>query len=123
MACWLRGDQTTVYEFNVAGGVPPGCMPVVVCRYTAQEMLRLTTYLASWPTGGVPRPWLVLMRDAPLPPPRPARFRRRALGARVLGVTEVPYLVPLRSVDSPEEGLTFRVVAQAAVRLRRDLGL
>ena len=94
----------------------------MVAQFTAFGLNQVGAYLGGWPAG-LPRPWLVLVRDAPLPPPKPAVFRRRALGSRVLGVSVVPYLYQLRAVDTPEDGVRIRAVAQAARRLRAELGV
>ncbi|WP_326655674.1 hypothetical protein [Streptomyces sp. NBC_01750] len=84
-----------------------------------QEAVRL---IGRWhPT--VPRPYLVIVRDAPLRLPRAVVYRRRAIGSRVLGIAEVPYLVRLREIDTPAEGLTHPAVQKAARNLRRQLGL
>lgn len=123
IACWLSSAGQAAVAVELPGSqVPVGCRPVLVAAYTASGTLRAAEYLGAWPTG-LPRPWLVLVRDAPLPPPKVAVYRRRAVAGRVLGMSDVPYLPRLRTVDNPEDGLKAPVVARAARRLRAELGL
>lgn len=101
--------------------LPHGYIPVVTTRSTAYGLHRTQELLTRWHPG-IPRPWLVVIRDAPLRPPLPARYRMRAITSRTLGVTEVPYLYRLRTVDDAAEALTYRPVAKAARQLRARLG-
>ncbi|MER7952322.1 hypothetical protein ABTY59_33515 [Streptomyces sp. NPDC096079] len=71
----------------------------------------------------VPRPYLVVVRDAPLPLPRPVRYRLRVVRPRVLGIADVPYLVRLREMDTPADGLDHKTVRKAVRSLRRQLGI
>jgi hypothetical protein len=71
----------------------------------------------------VGRPWLVVIRDAPMPPPRAASYRLWALRSRVLGIAEVPYLYDLRAVDTPAAVLGNRQFVKAAAALRGQLGI
>ncbi|MGW0785912.1 hypothetical protein [Streptomyces sp. NPDC002913] len=50
-------------------------------------------------------------------------YRMRSIRPRVLGVARVPYLVRLRELDTPADGLEYRDVQKAARGLRRQLGL
>lgn len=109
-------------EVTPGTGLPPYFTPVVVCRSTAYGLLRTSQMLERWHPQ-VPRPWLVIVGDAPLRPPLPVRYRTRALGSRTFGVAHVPYLYRLRLVDTPAEALTHRPVAKAARALRARLGI
>ncbi|NWF30875.1 hypothetical protein HW130_32305 [Streptomyces sp. PKU-EA00015] len=93
-----------------------------MARSTAYGMQEAVRLIGGWHSG-VPRPHLVIVRDAPLPLPRAAVYRMRAIRPRVLGIAQVPYLVGLREVDSPTEALDHRAVRKAARKLRRQLGL
>ncbi|MEU9079971.1 hypothetical protein AB0D22_35515 [Kitasatospora sp. NPDC048538] len=108
-------------ELQPGSTLPHSYIPVVVARSTAYGLLKAGELLNRWHPG-TPRPYLVLVRDAPLRPPLPARYRTRALSARTLGVATVPYLYRLRLVDTPEEALTHRPVARASSSLRSQLG-
>ncbi|WP_033286949.1 hypothetical protein [Streptomyces sp. NRRL F-525] len=70
----------------------------------------------------VPRPYLVVIRDAPLRPPMPVRYRLRTLAPKTLGIAHVPYLYRLRTVDDTAEALTDAPVSRAARELRVALG-
>ncbi|MCX5199685.1 hypothetical protein OOK31_38410 [Streptomyces sp. NBC_00249] len=94
----------------------------MVCRSTSGGLAAAVQLIGSWHPD-VPRPYLVVVGDAPLRLPRAARYRMKTLGPRVLGITEVPYLVRLRDVDTPADGLAHRPVQKAARALRRSLGL
>ncbi|WP_344535935.1 hypothetical protein [Streptomyces albiaxialis] len=109
-------------ELTPGSQLPLYYMPVLVAQSTAFGMKRAAEMLGNWHPD-LPRPWLVVVRDAPMAPPRPAKYRLRAIGSRVLGVAEVPYLYRLRGVDSPAEALEYRAVSRAAERLRRRFNL
>ncbi|MFF4291001.1 hypothetical protein ACFY0R_37760 [Streptomyces sp. NPDC001633] len=102
--------------------MPAGFVPVVVARSTAYGMRSAAHLLGTWHPS-IPRPWLVIVKDAPLAAPKPVAFRRHTLQRRVLGIADVPYLVHLRSVDTPDEALTQKAVQRAARQLRVKLGL
>ncbi|GGV29960.1 hypothetical protein GCM10010260_83170 [Streptomyces filipinensis] len=76
--------------------------------------------LRGWTTA-LPRPWLVLIADAPVRPVRAARYRYKALEGRLAGTAIVPYLPVLRAVEGAEEALQHTDVQAAAVKLRRQL--
>jgi len=115
-------SSSTVLELKHGEQLPPHYMPLVVARSTAFGMRSAAELITHWHPGLV-RPWLVIVRDAPLPAPACVRYRRRALANRVSGITEVPYLQQLRAVDVPSEALKYRPVHRAASRLRTQLGL
>ncbi|MCY0961810.1 hypothetical protein [Streptomyces sp. H27-H5] len=94
----------------------------MVCRSTAFGLASAVQLIGAWHPD-VPRPYLVVVRDAPLRLPRAASYRTKTLRPRVLGIVEVPYLVRLREADTPADGLTHRPVQKAAGALRRQLGL
>lgn len=120
---WLDPDGSGgTLELHRGSHLPPHYTPLVVARSTAFGMQEAVRLIGGW-HAGVPRPYLVIVRDAPLRLPKTVRYRRRAIGARVLGIAEVPYLVRLREIDTPAEGLTHRAVQKAARDLRRQLGL
>ncbi|MET9399320.1 hypothetical protein [Kitasatospora sp. NPDC002965] len=100
--------------------VPYGAQPVMVAPTTVFATIAVERMLMEWPPG-VPRPWLVLVADVPAPPPPAARYRTRALGARLAGIARVPYLPVLRAVESPEAALTYAEVVRAAAKLCRQM--
>jgi hypothetical protein len=100
-----------------AGVSAAGRHPVLVARGTAYGTARAAELMADWPPRW-PRPWLVLVADAPGDPPPAARFRLRVLSGRLTGVARLSYLHRLRCVDDPLEALTDRRVARVAARLR-----
>ncbi|MGW3091662.1 hypothetical protein [Streptomyces sp. NPDC001108] len=120
---WLdpTGDGGTM-ELGRGSHLPPHYIPLVVAKSTAFGMSKAVHVLGSWHPD-VPRPYLVVVRDAPLRLPRATAYRMRAIGPRVLGVVQVPYLVRLREIDTPAEGLELRDAQKAARNLRRHLGL
>ncbi len=95
-------------------------IPVVVARSTAYGLARTGDLLTRWHPG-VPRPWLVIVRDAPLRPPLPVRYRARALASRTLGIAHVPYLYRLRCTDNPGDALSDKAVKRASRGLRTNL--
>lgn len=92
---------------------------VLVARSTAYGMAAAARRLTAWPSSTLP--WLVVVADAPAPPPVAARFRVRALRPRTAGIAQVPYLFPLRAVDHAAEVLDATSVSRAAVQLLRAL--
>ncbi|MGW2255123.1 hypothetical protein ACWCXH_33800 [Kitasatospora sp. NPDC001660] len=102
--------------------LPLGSTPVLVARSTSYGLLRAVDVLNRW-HASVPRPWLVIVRDAPAPLPGAVRYRSRTLAGRVLGVVTVPYLYGLRSVDDASEALSTRPIAKAGRALRGRLGI
>ena len=100
--------------------LPGGACPVLVARSSARGLAAAAEVLTGWHPA-VARPWLVLVADAPAPPPPVARYRASALVGQVRGVVAVRWLWPLRGADHPDEVAGVRVVARAAVRLRRHL--
>ncbi|QHC33889.1 hypothetical protein [Streptomyces sp. HF10] len=100
-------------------GVPYGAAPVLLADTTLYGVTRLEETLRRW--GQLPRPWLVLLADAPARPVQDARYLVRALGGRLAGVATVPYLPVLRAVRGPEEALEYKDVRAAAEKLRRTI--
>lgn len=114
--------QGSAIELPPGAPLPQNYIPVVVTRSTAYGLRRTGELLNRWHPH-IPRPWLVVVRDAPLRPPLPVRYRTRALQSRTLGVADVPYLYRLRLVDDPAEALSHRPVAEAGRKLRAALGV
>ncbi|MFC4517962.1 MULTISPECIES: hypothetical protein [Streptomyces] len=114
--------QGRAIELPPGTPMPPNHVPVLVARSTAYGVQRAAHLLGHWHPG-LGRPWLVVVRDAPLPQLPTVSYRLRALGARVLGVVHVPYLAALRSADSPADVLPHRSVVKAAAALRTGLRL
>jgi hypothetical protein len=102
--------------------LPQHYTPVVVVRSTAYGLNRAGSTLQLWHPQ-VPRPWLVIVGDAPLRPPTAVRYRTRVLAGRTLGIVHVPYLHHLRSADTVADALSYRPVAKAARALRVSLGM
>lgn len=123
VARWLdpHGDGSA-YELARGSQLPPNYVPLVVCRSTSYGVAAAVQLLGGWHPD-VPRPYLVVVRDAPLPLPRPVRYRLRVVRPRVLGIADVPYLVRLREMDTPADGLDHKTVRKAVRSLRRQLGI
>ncbi|MGW1767187.1 hypothetical protein ACWCQL_24350 [Streptomyces sp. NPDC002073] len=120
---WLDPDGNgDTIELGRGSQLPPHYIPVVVCRSTAFGLSAAVQLIGSWHPD-VPRPYLVVVRDAPLRLPRAANYRMKIVRPRILEIAEVPYLVRLRECDTPADGLAHRPVQKAARTLRRHLGL
>lgn len=100
--------------------IPYGAQPVLLCPTTAYGAVCLEHTMRSW-SPHVPRPWLVLVADAPAPPAAAARYRFRALRSRLVGVTTIPYLPALRGAESAEAAMQHKDVQAAGVHLRRQI--
>ncbi|OII64305.1 hypothetical protein BJP40_00090 [Streptomyces sp. CC53] len=120
---WIdpNGDTGTT-ELALGAHLPPDYIPVVVARSTAFGMASAVQLLGAW-NPQVPKPFLVVVADAPLRMPRASAYRIRSVRSRVLGIAKVPYLVRLREIDTPAAGLAYRDVQRAARNLRRQLGI
>ena len=114
------GTGTMARTLHSGEPVPLGAQPVLVASSTVYGAVCVEHMLRAWHIG-VPRPWLVLVADAPAPPPAPARYRLRALQSRLLGIARVPYLPVLRTVEGPEQAISYQDVIRAAAKLRRQL--
>ncbi|MFJ8335392.1 hypothetical protein [Streptomyces sp. NPDC094437] len=101
--------------------VPYGAQPVLVSDTTVYGATCVERMMRVW-TSELPKPWLVLLSDVPMPPARAARYRLRALEGRLAGAATLPYLPALRAVEGPEEALADKKTAAAAQKLRRTLG-
>ncbi|MYX18391.1 hypothetical protein GTY67_34140 [Streptomyces sp. SID8374] len=99
--------------------VPYGVAPVLVADTTLYAAVRVQETLLRW--GPLPRPWLVLVADAPPRAVQDARYVLRALESRLAGVARVPYLPVLRAVKGAEEALEYKDVQVAAQKLRRTM--
>ncbi|GAA3380709.1 hypothetical protein GCM10020367_69080 [Streptomyces sannanensis] len=118
----LAGDDETSARFLAPGqALPMGVTPVVVADTTVSGSVYIEHLLRTTWSVHLPRPWLVLVADAPAPPPVAARYRIRALGNRVVGTAYVPYLPVLRTVETAAEAMEHKDVRAAARKLRRDL--
>ncbi|WP_329151250.1 hypothetical protein OG275_38105 (plasmid) [Streptomyces niveus] len=123
VAAWLDADGITdTIELGLGSHVPPNYTPIVVARSTAFGMREAVHMIGRWHPQ-VPRPYLVVVRDAPLRLPRAVILRLTSVRPRLLGVVHVPYLARLRDADRPSQGLAHRSVQRAASQMRRDLGL
>ncbi|MDA5279881.1 hypothetical protein [Streptomyces sp. Isolate_45] len=99
--------------------LPYGAQPVLVADTTVYGATRVEELLRRW--GALPKPWLVLVSDAPVRPVADARYLVRALEGRLAGVVRVAYLPVLRAVKGPEEALELKDVQAAAAKLRRAM--
>ncbi|MER6198060.1 hypothetical protein ABT234_11935 [Streptomyces sp. NPDC001586] len=99
--------------------IPYGAQPVLLAESTVYGMTCVEQLLQRW--GPMPKPWLVLVSDAPARPVPDARYLLRALGGRLAGVATVPYLPVLRAVKGPDEAMEHKGVLAAAARLRRTI--
>lgn len=100
--------------------IPYGARPVLLAETTVYGATCVEHMLRNWTTS-LPRPWLVLVSDAPARPVPAARYRIRALGGRLAGVARVPYLPVLRTVEGADEALENKDVQAAAEKLRRQM--
>ncbi|MFI9186842.1 hypothetical protein ACIGXG_32005 [Streptomyces goshikiensis] len=99
--------------------IPYGAQPVLLAETTVYGVRCVEELLLRW--GPLPKPWLVLVSDAPARPVADARYLVRALEGRLVGVVTVPYLPVLRAVKDPDEALEFKDVLAAAEKLRRAM--
>ncbi|MFI0205922.1 MULTISPECIES: hypothetical protein [Streptomyces] len=113
------GDGAQARVLAPAEPVPYGAQPVLLAESTVYGMTCVEELLQRW--GPLPKPWLVLVSDAPAPPVPDARYLLRALGGRLAGVARVPYLPALRGVRTADEALEHKDVLAAAGRLRRTM--
>ncbi|WP_152626624.1 hypothetical protein [Streptacidiphilus carbonis] len=100
--------------------VPFGAQPVLVAPSTVYATVLIENLLRQWPAH-VPKPWLVLVADVPAAPAPAARYRLRALSARLAGIALVPYLPVLRTVEGPGDAIQDADVIRAAAKLCRRL--
>ncbi|MET8661686.1 hypothetical protein [Streptomyces griseus] len=108
-------------RFLPAGApLPMGALPVIVADSTVYGTARAEQLLRVWPAE-LPRPCLITVDDAPSGPPPDARYRIRALGARLTAAVRVPYLPVLRTVNDPADAIDHQDVSAAAAKLRRHL--
>lgn len=92
---------------------------VVVAPTTAHGIHAAAHRILTWPPGAE-RPALLLVRDAPLPPPREVVHHSQALDQRVRVSVEIPYLPWLREVIDPADGLNGPGLSRARARRRLD---
>lgn len=100
--------------------IPYGARPVLIAETTVYGAVCVEHMLRNWTTT-LPRPWLVLVSDAPARPVEAARYRFTALQARLAGTATVPYLPILRAVESADEALQHKDVKTAAKKLRQTM--
>ncbi|MEU2098674.1 MULTISPECIES: hypothetical protein [Streptomyces] len=121
VARMLDGDANGTCARILGPGepIPYAVAPVLVADTTLHAAMRVQETLLRW--GDRPRPWLVLVADAPARPVEDARYLIRGLGSRLAGVARVPYLPVLRAVKGAEEALEYKDVRAAAAKLRRTI--
>ncbi|MFJ3519783.1 hypothetical protein [Streptomyces sp. NPDC090131] len=114
------GDPSAARFLAAGEPLPMGVQPVIVADTTVYGAVGVERLVRFW-APNLPRPWVVLTSEAPIPSPPAARFRIRALGARLAGTVTLPYLPVLRTVENPAEAVEHKAVQAAAARLRRLL--
>ncbi|MEV0990960.1 hypothetical protein [Streptomyces sp. NBC_01006] len=114
-------DEDSARFLAPGEALPMGATPVVIADTTVSNSVCVEHLLRDTWSVHLPRPWLVLVADAPAPPPVAARYRIRALGARVIGTAYVPYLPVLRTVETAAEAMEHKDVRAAARKLRSAL--
>ncbi|MFJ6501387.1 hypothetical protein OG280_41310 (plasmid) [Streptomyces virginiae] len=122
VARMLDGDAASGERARVLGpadSIPYGAQPVLLADTTVYGMKRVEELLLRW--GSLPKPWLVLISDAPARPVPDVRYLVRALEGRLAGVARVPYLPVFRAVKDPDEALEYKDVQAAAQGLRRKI--
>lgn len=114
------GHGGTARMLQAGEPVPMGARPVLIADTTVYAAVCLERMLRVWDFR-IPRPWLVLAADVPAPPAPAARYRIRALQARLAGIARLPYLPSLRIAEGPEAAMEHKDVQKAAAVLRRQL--
>ncbi|MEV4117027.1 hypothetical protein [Nonomuraea sp. NPDC049695] len=94
----LNHRRTSPLAFEFDGAVPAEHNPALVVRATAEGADHAARMIASWPEH-LARPALIIVADAPLPMPRLARYRLRAISGETALTLRVPYLFALRHLD------------------------
>lgn len=112
------GTGTTARTLHPNEPIPYGAQPVLLAETTVYGAVCVEHMLRQW---SAPRPWLVLVSDAPVRPAAAARFRFRALQGRVAGTAVVPYLPSLRAVEGADDAMKYKDVTTAAKKLRRQM--
>lgn len=115
-----EGTGATARILESGQAVPLGAQPVLLTETTVYGAVRVEQLLGAWHVR-IPRPWLVLVADAPVAPAAAARYRFRALRSRVAGTASVPYLPVLRAVEGVDAAMEHKDVKKAAAALRRAL--
>ncbi|UUY52305.1 hypothetical protein NRK68_34055 (plasmid) [Streptomyces yangpuensis] len=113
------GDGAQARVVMPAEPIPYGAQPVLLTESTVYGVTCVEELLLRW--GPLPKPWLVLISDAPTRPVADARFVVRALEGRLAGVARIPYLPVLRAVKGPDEAMEHKDVQAAAAKLRRTM--
>ncbi|WP_143202293.1 hypothetical protein [Streptomyces sp. CB01249] len=119
---WLLDDGsggTRARVLRPGESLPMGAQPVLLADTTVYGATGVENMLLRW--GPLPRPWLVLVADAPVRPVADARYLVRALENRLAGVATMPYLPVLRTVKGPAEAAEFKDVQAAGRKLRRAM--
>ncbi|GAA2812990.1 hypothetical protein [Nonomuraea dietziae] len=106
--------------FEFAGAVPDGHSAALVVKATAEGAEHAARMIAAWP-GHLPRPALIIVADAPFPPPRLARYRLRAISGEAVLTVRVPYLFALRQLDRQAALKARGRVTRTARSLQRAL--
>ncbi|MEU9535814.1 hypothetical protein AB0D00_26340 [Streptomyces sp. NPDC048213] len=122
VAAWLLDDGAggaRARALESQEPLPFGAQPVLLAESTVYGVTGVEQMLRHW--GPLPKPWLVLVADAPVRPVADARYLVRALEGRLAGVTTFPYLPVLRTVKGPAEALEFKDVQAAGRKLRRAM--
>ncbi|MGQ0843872.1 MAG: hypothetical protein ACT4QF_07030 [Sporichthyaceae bacterium] len=112
----LRIGGVPAVDLEIGEHLPSAAVPALVARSTASGMNAAASLLAQWHPE-VPLPWLIVVADVPAPPPPPVRYRLRVVRGMARGTIEVPFLWPLRAVDSAAEVAGAKPVGRAIARL------
>ena len=113
------GDGLVVRASRPTEELTPQRQVVVVTPSTARGLSHASALISTW-RPALTQPGLLIMRDAPLPPPQVVVQRTRALAERVQISVEIPYLYRLRLVDDLADALQSkgRDVSRTRRRLR-----
>ncbi|MFE5539497.1 hypothetical protein ACFQ78_27610 [Streptomyces sp. NPDC056519] len=76
-----RADEDSARFLAPGEALPMGATPVVIADTTVSNSVCVEHLLRDTWSVHLPRPWLVLVADAPAPPPVAARYRIRAASA------------------------------------------
>lgn len=91
---------------------------VVVTPSTVDGLHHASAMIGAW-RPDLPQPALLVMRDAPFPPPQDVVLHTHALAERVACSVEIPYMAGLRRVHDPVDLVKGR--QGPAKRVRRAL--